>query len=247
MAFVSRRSGYAALWVASADGSNARQVTHDARQWPGSPAWSPDGTVIAFDNAGGGGVPGMHIWTVDAEGGAPRQLTTGSGDQSVPTWSRDGKWIYYSSASQGTRNIWRVRTSGGTAPEPVTRTGSGFVAHEFADGTSLLYQPKSADSPLLLMPLTGAAAPRRLVDCVRNAAFAPAGRTIVYVPCASGSNPPLHALDPVRGKDRVLGTLEHFPQPAFHVNLAVTPDLKSIVFLGSERGGGDLMMIENFR
>ena len=129
----------------------------------------------------------------------------------------------------------------------MTRTGSGFVAHEFADGTSLLYQPENADSPLLLMPLTGAAAPRRLVDCVREAAFAPAGRAIVYVPCASGSNPPLHALDPVSGKDRVLGTLEHFPQGAMHVNLAVTPDLKSIVFKGSVRAGGDLMLIENFR
>jgi len=202
--------------------------------------------VIAFDWSEPGGAI-AHIWTVDAEGGAPRQLTTGSGDQAAPSWSRDGKWIYYSSMSQGTRNIWRVRTSGGTAPEPVTRTGSGFVAHEFADGTSLLYQAENADSPLLLMPLTGAAAPRRLVDCVRAAAFAPAGRAIVYVPCASGSNPSLHALDPVSGKDRVLGTLEHFPQGELHVNLAVTPDLKSIVFKGIVRAGGDLMLIENFR
>jgi hypothetical protein len=129
----------------------------------------------------------------------------------------------------------------------VTRTGSGFVAHEFADGTSLLYQPENADSPLLLMPLTGSAAPRRLVDCVRRSAFAPAGRAIVYVPCASGSNPPLHALDPVSGKDRVLGTLEHFPQGAGHVNLAVTPDLKAIFFKGIVLVGGDLMLIENFR
>ncbi len=246
-AFVSGRSGNAALWVASADGSNARQVTHDARQYPGSPAWSPDGTVIAFDSVEVAGIDSARIWMVDAEGGAPRQLTTGSGDQAVPTWSRDGKWIYYSSQSQGTRNIWRVRTSGGTAPEPVTRTGSGFVAHEFADGTSLLYQPDSADSPLLLMPLTGGAAPRRLVDCVRAAAFAPAGRAIVYVPCASGSSPPLHALDPVSGKDRVLGTLEHFPQGVTHLNLAVTPDLKAIVFKGIVRASGDLMLIENFR
>jgi len=203
--------------------------------------------VIAFDSAEGGGVSRTHIWTVDGEGSAPRQLTTGSGDQAAPSWSRDGTWIYYSSLSQGTRNIWRVRTYGGTAPEPVTRTGSGFVAHEFADGTSLLYQPEDSDAPLLLMPLTGAAAPRRLVDCVRKAAFAPAGPTIVYVPCASGSNPPLHALDPVSGKDRLLGTLEHFPQGATHVGLAVTPDLKSIVFRGSLRADGDLMLIENFR
>ena len=67
------------------------------------------------------------------------------------------------------------------------------------------------------------------------------------MPCASGSNPPLHALDPVSGKDRVLGMLEHFPQGLTHVNLAVTPDLKAIVFKGIVRAGGDLMLIENFR
>ncbi len=36
-----------------------------------------------------------HIWTIDAEGGAPRQLTRGDGNQNVPTWSQDGRWIYF--------------------------------------------------------------------------------------------------------------------------------------------------------
>jgi Tol biopolymer transport system component/DNA-binding winged helix-turn-helix (wHTH) protein len=245
MAFVSGRSGNVAIWVASSDGSHARQVTLGTRRWPGSPAWSPDGYVIAFDSSDLGGR--THIWTVDADGGTPRQLTTGADDQAVPTWSRDGKWIYFSNHAHGTRDIWRVRASGGTAPEQVTRTGSGFLAHEFADGTSVVYQPKNADSPLLLIPLTGAAVPRRLVDCVRSAAFAPAGRAIVYVACASGSSPPLHVIDPVSGKDRLLGRLEHFPPGAMHVNLAATPDGKSILFKGIVRSGGDLMLIENFR
>ena len=244
MAFLSGRSGNKAIWVASADGSNARQVTHNARQWPGSPAWSPDGYVIAFDSSDLGGP--THIWTVDADGGTPRQLTTGADDQAVPTWSRDGKWIYFSNHARGTRDIWRVRASGGTAPEQVTRTGSGFLAYEFGGGTSLVYQPTNDDSPLLLMPLTGGTA-KRLVDCVRTAAFAPAGRTVVYVPCDPSSSPPLHAVDPLSGKDHVLGKLEHFPPGAMHVNLAVTPDGKSIVFKGIIRAGGDLMLIENFR
>ena len=69
LAFGSGRSGNVAIWVAAADGSDARQLTHDTRQWAGSPAWSPDGRSIAFDSWDGGDQ--VHIWTIDAEGGTP--------------------------------------------------------------------------------------------------------------------------------------------------------------------------------
>jgi Tol biopolymer transport system component/DNA-binding winged helix-turn-helix (wHTH) protein len=138
LAFVSGRSGHVQIWVAAADGSNARQLTHNVRQWPGSPSWSPDGRSIAFDSGAVG--EQVRIWTIDADGGTPRQITSGPGNQSVPRWSGDGKWIYFSSDRASTRNIWRVPASGGE-PQQVTRTGSGFVAYEFGGGTSLLHQP----------------------------------------------------------------------------------------------------------
>jgi dipeptidyl aminopeptidase/acylaminoacyl peptidase len=36
-----------------------------------------------------------HVWVVDLEGGAPRQLTTGDFKETSPRWSRDGKWILF--------------------------------------------------------------------------------------------------------------------------------------------------------
>ena len=244
LAFVSGRSGNVAIWVAAADGSDARQLTHNTRQWPGSPAWSPDGRSIAFDSANVG--DHGHIWTIDAEGGTPRQITTGPGSQTVPRWSRDGRWIYFSRHQDRARDIWRVRATGGQ-PEQVTRTGSGFQAYEVADGTSLLYQPVNGDSALLLLALTGATAPRQLVDCATSSAFAPTGRSVVYVACDSSSRPPLRVIDLDTGRDRLLGTLDHFPPGAMHVNLAASPDGGTIIFRGEVRRGGDLMLIENFR
>ena len=187
-----------------------------------------------------------HIWTIDAEGGTPRQITTGPGSQTVPRWSRDGRWIYFSSHQDGARDIWRVRATGGQ-PEQVTRTGSGFLGYEVGDGTSLLYQPVNGDSALLLLALTGTAAPRKLVDCVRLSAFAPAGGSVVYVGCDPSSRPPLRVIDLDTGRDRLLGTLEHFPPGVTHVNLAASPDGRTILFIGEVRRGGDLMLIENFR
>jgi Tol biopolymer transport system component/DNA-binding winged helix-turn-helix (wHTH) protein len=244
LAFTSGRSGSVAVWVAAADGSEARQITHGEWVWPGSPSWSPDGRVIVFDGA----KPGNHIriWTVDAEGGAPRQITHGPGDQTVPNWSHDGRWIYFSNHWKNRRDIWRVRAAGGQ-PEQVTRSGSGFVAYESFDGTGLIYQASNGDSPLLLLPLAGAVPPRTLIECVRSAAFATAGREVFYVPCGPGSNPPLHAIDVVTGRDRLLGNLQHFPPDVSHVNLAASPDGQVVLFRGMVRKGGDLMLVENFR
>jgi len=129
----------------------------------------------------------------------------------------------------------------------VTRSGTGFLAYESADGTSLLYQPKFGDSALLVMPLTGDGVPQPLVDCVRPAAFATAGHTVVSVACEPGTRPPLHSIDMASGRDRLLGRLEHFPPDTLGLSLAVSPDGKTILFKGLLRRGADLMLIENFR
>ena len=80
---------------------------------------------------------------------------------------RDGKWIYFSKRS-------------GIDAEYLARARVGWrAAASDADGQRLRrlrvrrrhqspYQPVNGDSALLLMPLTGAAGPRHLVDCVRS-------------------------------------------------------------------------------
>ena len=57
---------------------------------PTYPAWSPDGGSIAFAYQG-------RIWAVPAEGGVARQLTSGAGYHSQPSWSSDGRHIAYAS------------------------------------------------------------------------------------------------------------------------------------------------------
>ena len=138
------RSGHVQIWVAAADGSNARQLTHNTRQWPGSPSWSPDGGSIAFDS-NEVGAP-VHIWIIDADGGTARQLTNGPGNHSVPRWSHDGKWIYFSSDRATTRNIWRVPSTGGE-PQQITRTAAVSWAMSMARATSFLYQPSTETPP----------------------------------------------------------------------------------------------------
>jgi Tol biopolymer transport system component len=60
----------------------------------GSPRWSPDGQRVAFDSTADGNV---DIYVIRSGGGKPVRLTTDSADDRIPSWSRDGNWIYFDS------------------------------------------------------------------------------------------------------------------------------------------------------
>jgi eukaryotic-like serine/threonine-protein kinase len=128
------------IWIAEADGSNPQQLTHGPGVSQGSPSWSPDGRRIAFDARGEDAR--IHLWMIDADGGAPRRLTAEKDEQVVPTWSHDGRWIYYSWWQRDGRDIWRIPADGGV-PERLTHGAGGAFACESADGKSLLFQRRT--------------------------------------------------------------------------------------------------------
>ena len=91
---------YAHLWVFDVASKKAEALTSGEFD-DASPAWSPDGTRIAFVSNRSLPDPDRsedtNIYVVDAKPGAePRQLTTFPGpDSGRPAWSPDGQWIAY--------------------------------------------------------------------------------------------------------------------------------------------------------
>ena len=244
VAFCSSRSNDAMdVWVADADGSAATQLTQGSGRWQCSPSWSPDGRRIAFDSQAQDG--SWHIWTADVDGGTLRQITKNPGDQNMPTWSGDGRWIYFSWKQGNDRDIWRMEHQTG-ATQRVTHGGSGQVGRESADGKTVLYQPSYSDAPLLAQPLGGGDA-RPIVPCVTGTAVAVTRVGIYYVPCSSAPNAPVRLLNPDTGADRQVGTLEQYQYADVPSGFAVSRDGKVIVYTRLVHAGFDLMMIENFR
>jgi dipeptidyl aminopeptidase/acylaminoacyl peptidase/CubicO group peptidase (beta-lactamase class C family) len=76
-----------AIWVAESNGQ--RQLTRGSADT--SPAWSPDGSTLAFLRGGDGPA---QLWLLPA-GGEPEQLTTLALGAGAPHWSPDGAMIAF--------------------------------------------------------------------------------------------------------------------------------------------------------
>jgi dipeptidyl aminopeptidase/acylaminoacyl peptidase len=143
------------VWVIPSTGGEPRCLTPQ----PGpavDPAWSPDGTRIAFvghtDDEDVWGVRNLHVWVVPVDGGPARDLMpdfdrmaiplmasdlNDSHDTAPPVWSRDGKTIYFQGSEHGATHVYAVPAGGGT-PRPVTRGGLHVLALTSAEKAGTL-------------------------------------------------------------------------------------------------------------
>jgi Tol biopolymer transport system component len=91
-----------------ADGTNASPLTST----PGdelNPAWSPDGSRIAFDR---GGFGSRDIYVMNADGSNVTQITAVDGDDANPAWSPDGSRIAFESTRDGNRELYAMNSDG---------------------------------------------------------------------------------------------------------------------------------------
>ncbi len=90
------KRGVFEVWCADLDGKNPKQVTkHDGKEDILAPAISPDGAWVAFEVVASRPKPqGSAIWKSRLDGSDLQQLTRGADDRE-PTWSEDGRMMYF--------------------------------------------------------------------------------------------------------------------------------------------------------
>jgi Tol biopolymer transport system component len=111
IAFTAMRDGDSDMEVYTMrpDGSDIVQLTdNDALDL--SPAWSPDGTRIAWLSEGGGQ---RDVWIMNADGSNPVQITDSGAIEFALAWSPDGTQLAINASSDTGNALLYVLTTGG--------------------------------------------------------------------------------------------------------------------------------------
>ena len=239
--FASARSGSMELWVCDADGQNAVQLTNLRGGGPGSPRWAPDSSSIAFDHDLYGN---KDISVVSVDGGKPRRLTAEPSNEVRPSWSRDGRWIYFGSNRSGKWQIWKAPAGGGPAVQ-VTRSG-GEDAFESITG-KYLYWGKDREPGIWRMPVAGGEE-TRVLDHGGRSLFAVAEPGIWFLDADTGGAITLKSFNEASGQ---VEKFRAFPSGTSIVvsstSLSVSPDGRWILYVQNDQVGSNLMLLDGVR
>jgi len=126
------------LWTVAREGGDAVRLTSGNGNET-DPAFSPDGTRIAFTGEYDGNV---DVFVVPASGGVPKRLTWHPAPDRVLGWTPDGKRVIFSSprtAYSRFAEMFTVPADGGV--EEKLPFPSGYEASMSPDGQAIAYEP----------------------------------------------------------------------------------------------------------
>lgn len=134
LAFDTDRDGNWEIYSMAGDGSNLVNLSNNAAD-DFDPAWSPDGSQIAFVSNRENEVPGQFIYVMNADGSNVNQLTLEDGSD-LPDWSHDGSTLTYTSNG----DIYIIKTDGSGKSINLTNTPENEHHSSWSpDGSMLLF------------------------------------------------------------------------------------------------------------
>lgn len=129
--FISLQSGIA---LAEDLPAAARLVTIDdiaSVKQVGTPKLSRDGELVAYTFEG-------QIFIATTDGKTRRAVTVAGSDASEPTWSKDGRWLYFLSDRSGSKQLWRLPIYSFGEARQITDIDRGLNAISFSPDESML-------------------------------------------------------------------------------------------------------------
>ncbi|MCE7914930.1 MAG: Tol-Pal system protein TolB [Nitrosomonas sp. PRO4] len=143
IAYVLKRGNKYALQVADADGYNAQSIIEYTEPII-SPAWSPDGTQLAyvsFENK----KPVVYVQTLATR--ERRAVASFKGSNSAPTWSPDGRKLAVVLTGQGGSQIFLINADGSGLQRLSRSSGIDTEPNFSPDGRSIIFTSDRGGSP----------------------------------------------------------------------------------------------------
>jgi Tol biopolymer transport system component/DNA-binding winged helix-turn-helix (wHTH) protein len=239
IAFESGRSGNAEIWVADSNGANLFQLSSFRGPLTGTARWLPDSGHIVFDSHAGGH-PELYIVSVD--GGPPHRIATGTVSASEPSFSSDGRWIYFDGSDEQS-GVWKVPAGGGAAIQ-LTHNNAA-LPQESADGSRVFY----VESFARLMSVSANGGDEREITGVDVSLdsdnWAPAKNGIYFI---DGRTIPisLKLLNVGTGRVRKIADLPGQLR-VWGSSPSVSADGHTLIFAINSQMTGDITLVQGFR
>ncbi len=197
------------LWTVAAGGGEAHLLISDPAE-ESRPLYSPDGTRLAFMSTRTGG---GDIYVLTFATGSLQRITYSDAPSNLDGWSRDGEWLYFTSATTdvaGQGDIQRVRATGGTPLEVShERYLNEFESAPSPDGKQIALVAKGISSvqwwrdghahidetEIWLKPIEGEGGYRKLVAADAKHAWpmwSKDGKAVLFMGDASADGGPGH-------------------------------------------------------
>jgi Tol biopolymer transport system component len=176
-------SGQRRVFVAPvADPSVAVALTRDdGGHWDHTkPAWSPDGRTLCYADD-------RNLWLVEIQAGHPRQLTTDNAVDFAPAWSKDGRFVIFTSYREETLALWRIPAAGGAPVRLTLGAAPESAASLSRDGSRLAYSTYLDDFDVALVDVaTGRREPIHSLLLESAPTLAPDGGALVFTSTRRG-------------------------------------------------------------
>ncbi|MCC6395174.1 MAG: PD40 domain-containing protein [Bryobacterales bacterium] len=242
--FFSTRTGAQALWLAAHDGSQPIPLNHPGTILIGTPKWSPDGRYIVYDAVVGSNT---DIYVASPDNWRPQRLTENPAHDLIPSWSADGKWVYFSSDRSGVYEIWKKPFAGGEEIRVIP--GEGKHAKESPDGNYLCYVAANLGR-LWLIPKRGGEFSQQgkklVAENVNFLVFEAVPEGIYFLTLLDRSragSASLRFYNIATGRTNVVSDIRQRP----FLGLSASRDGRWLMFSKFDRTGSDLMLYEGFR
>jgi TolB protein len=235
IAYVTKSGREYRLEIADSDGEGV-QVALRSNEPIISPAWSPDGTKVAyvsFENRK------PVVYVQDLVTRKRTVVANFKGSNSAPAWSPDGSKLAVALSRSGSTQIYVVNADGGNLRRLSNSAGIDTEPQFSADGQSIYFTSDRSGGPQIYkMSASGGDARRVTFSGAYNISprISPDGKYLAYISQRSGKFQ-LYLLDLSNGQEMRLSDTARDESPSF------SPNSKYILYATSEGGRGTLAVV----